>query len=165
MNTACWYNLYTVCWSTFWKSSLKLKLICKFDMRENAFLLFFYSVYLYVFTYILISCNRIILRFNLPNFHTSNSVVFYQVLLSFPFPSPDAFLYDSTMVASLVLRWSYDGPSALEFMRHNGLNKQKESANCAHIITVTSHTCHHGFLKSPAHQLFVQHFVQAIIKK
>lgn len=33
-----------ICWSTLWKSSSKLQLICRFDMRENTVLIIFISI-------------------------------------------------------------------------------------------------------------------------
>ena len=64
-----WINhLPPVCWSIFWKSSLKWYYVCKFI--KKTFFLF----------HILMPYN-IVLYFRLPYFHVSNSALFY--LLSF----------------------------------------------------------------------------------
>ena len=56
-----------VWWSKKWKSSLKGWWVCKFDIMENNFSM----VFEYVFTYILMPHNMIILYFHLPYFHVS----------------------------------------------------------------------------------------------
>ena len=44
-----WINhLLPVCWSTFWKSSLKWLWVCKFDIMENKFFIVLVMFYIYL---------------------------------------------------------------------------------------------------------------------
>ena len=64
-----------VCCST-WKSRLKWYWIYRFDIMENKFFIDFD----YIFTYILMSHNMIILYFHSPYFHVSNRAIFSIVI-------------------------------------------------------------------------------------
>ena len=71
-----WINhLPPVCWSTFWKSSLKWWCVCKFGTMENNFFYCFSFITCCIYLYILLPHNMIILYFCLPYFYVSNSAL------------------------------------------------------------------------------------------
>ena len=79
----CWFpwinHLLLVCWSIFWKSSLKWKWVCKCGIMGNCFI-----VFNYVFTCILITQNMI-LYVHLPNFRVTNNALFLHSTLVLSF--------------------------------------------------------------------------------
>ena len=108
-----WINhLPPVYWSTFWKSSLKWRWVCKFDTLENNFFIFFNTFYIYLnasqydktFLYLFL------LK---PYFHISNSVLFLYSIFILHICSLDTF-YSLTKLGRYVqtshncfLKWGH----------------------------------------------------------